>query len=79
MNEVVEVLVLVNKQNVAFPFSRDNCPGHRVPGIEYLQLLRSDLRVHELQCDFIGKISVTVILRLIVRIYLTTSPNGVKV
>ena len=28
---------------------------------------------------FIGKISVTVILRLVVRIYLTTSPNGGKV
>ena len=79
MNEVVEALALVNKQNVAFPFPRDNCPGHRVPGIEYLQLLNSDFRVHELQCDFIGKISVTVILRLVVRIYLTTSPNGGKV
>ena len=28
---------------------------------------------------FIGKISVTVILRLVVRIYLTSNPNGGKV
>ena len=54
LNEVVEPLVLVNKQNVAFPFPRDNCPGHRVPGIEYLQSFNSDFLVHELHCDGSG-------------------------